>query len=287
MEHQLWKSIVGLLASFGKPRKRRATAFTDQDIVAVYYWAVIHDRPTAWACRPAHWPVHLRGRALPCPGTMSRRLRSAAVVALLDALERRLVAPKEPGLFWMIDGKPLVIGGCSKDRQAGYGRAAGGKAKGYKIHALVGAGGAIAQWRVAPMNKDERVMAERLVKAAPAEVVGYVVADSNFDSNPLHKVCEARGGPAIGHPQALRAREGDRTPPAERRSAAFDGVDGEPLPGVRRATAPGPCPDRTLLRPDGELGGRLDVLAGLGADAAARPPLGPGQARPDGIETYP
>lgn len=42
--------------------------------------------------------------------------RSASVRALLNALERRVIAPKEPGLFWMIDGKPLVISGGSQDR---------------------------------------------------------------------------------------------------------------------------------------------------------------------------
>lgn len=193
MEHQLWKAIVAVLTTLGKPRKRRADDYTDHDVVAVYYWAVIHDRPQAWACRATHWPVHLRGRALPVPGTLSRRLRTPSVVALLDALERRVVAPKEPGLFWMIDGKPLPIGGGSKDRQAGYGQAAGGKAKGYKLHALVGSDGAVAGWRVAPMNKDERVMAERLVRAAPPEVVGYLLADANYDSNPLHRVCDTRG----------------------------------------------------------------------------------------------
>jgi hypothetical protein len=55
---------------------------------------------------------------------MSRRLRSPGVQKLLDALEQRVLAPKQPGLYWMIDGKPLAISGCSKDRQAGYGRAA-------------------------------------------------------------------------------------------------------------------------------------------------------------------
>src|SRR5205814_2118613 len=59
--------------------------------------------------------------------------------------------------------------------------------------ALAGAGGTVAQWRVAPMNKDERVMAERLVKAAPPEVVGYLLGDANFDSNPLHQACDERG----------------------------------------------------------------------------------------------
>src|SRR5262249_18473024 len=97
--------------------------------------------------------------------------------------------PQQPGLFWVIDGKPLPIGGCSKDRQAGYGKAAGAKAKGYKLHALVGSDGSVANWRVAPMNKDERVMAERLVKGAPPEVAGYLLGDANFDSNPLHQVC--------------------------------------------------------------------------------------------------
>jgi hypothetical protein len=194
VEHQLWKAIVAVLAGLDTPPTPTRFDFADADVVAVYYWAVIHDRPTAWACRREHWPLPLRKRPLPSAATMSRRLRSPRVAALLDALDRRVIAPAGPGLFWMVDGKPLVIGGCSKDRQAGYGRAAGGKAKGYKLHAIVGGNGAVAAWRVAPMNKDERVMAERLLRAAPPEVCGYVVADSNYDSNELHRACDRRGG---------------------------------------------------------------------------------------------
>jgi hypothetical protein len=193
MEHQLLQSIVAVLSSVGKSRKRTVCDFSDEDIVKVYYWAVIQDRPTSWACRRANWPLHLRKRPLPAPATMSRRLRSSSVIALLDAMERRVVAPKEPGLFWLVDGKPLPIGGCSKDRQAGYGKAAGAKAKGYKLHTLAGADGSLAQWRVAPMNKDERVVAERMLKAAPPEVCGYVLADANYDSNKLHQLCDERG----------------------------------------------------------------------------------------------
>jgi len=192
MEHRLWQAIVAVLSALDKPRTPARFGFADADVVRVYYWAVIHDRPTSWACRREHWPAHLRKRPLPSAATMSRRLRSARVAALLDALERRVTAPAGPGLFWMIDGKPLPIGGCSKDRQAGYGKAAGGKAKGYKLHALVGGDGAVAAWRVAPMNKDERVMAGRLLRAAPPEVVGYLAADANSDSNKLHRACDAR-----------------------------------------------------------------------------------------------
>jgi len=205
MEHQLFKAIVAVLRGLDKPRTPTRFDYPDELIVEVHYWSVLCDRPTSWACRKEHWPLHLRKRPLPCPATMSRRLRSASVVALLDALERRVTAPGGPGLLWMIDGKPLPIGGCSKDRQAGYGKAAGGKAKGYKLHAVVSAGG-IAAWRVAPMNKDERVMAARLLRAAPVQ--GYLVADGNYDSNPLHDVCEELGGLQLLAPRRYGAGHG-------------------------------------------------------------------------------
>lgn len=187
MEHQLWRSIVSVLAEVNKSLKRTVCDFSDEDIVKVFYWSVLHDRSRSWACDPKHWPLWHRRRPLPSQATLSRRLRSATVQFLLNALEQRVVAPQQPNLFWMIDGKPLTISGCSKDRQAGYGRAANCMAKGYKIHAIVGADEAIAAWRVAPMNKDERVMAGRLVRTAPIQ--GYLVGDSNFDSNKLHEAC--------------------------------------------------------------------------------------------------
>ena len=191
MEHQLFASIVVLVAELCKAPKRTICDFSDQEIVNVYYWAVLHDRPTRWACDPRHWPLRRHRPRLPSEATMSRRLRSASVRSLLAALEQRVVPPKQPGLYWMIDGKPLPISGCSKDRQAGYGRAANCKAKGYKIHAIVAPEGGIAAWRIAPMNKDERVMATRLVRTAAIQ--GYLVGDSNYDSNPLHEICSAQG----------------------------------------------------------------------------------------------
>lgn len=190
MEHQLWKAIVALLAMISKPRKSTAFDYSDQEIVEIYYWSVTHDRPVCWSCDRRNWPIHRQKRKLPSSATMSRRLRTPSVLALLEILEQRVVAPKKPGLFWMLDGKPLVIGGNSGDRQAGYGRAAGGMAKGYKIHAIMDSNGSLASWRLAPMNKDERVMANRMLRTI--SIQGYVVADSNYDSNKLHATCEQR-----------------------------------------------------------------------------------------------
>jgi hypothetical protein len=191
VEGQLWNLIVAILASISKRRKRTCEDFGDEDIVKVFYWSVIHDRPISWACQRRNWPLHLRRRKLPSSTTMSRRLRSSSVMGLLNALERRVTAPRQAHLYWMVDGKPLVVSGCSKDRQAGYGRAARSKAKGYKIHAIIAADGSLANWRLAPMNKDERVMAQRLLKTT--DIAGYIVADANYDSNNLHKTCDARG----------------------------------------------------------------------------------------------
>jgi hypothetical protein len=208
MEHQLWKGFVAALAPLGKRRKSTREDLSDEQIVRTYFWAVLHDRPVSWACKRGNWPIWLRREKLPSPSTMSRRLRTPSVQALLRALEKSVLASRDPcPLGWAIDGKPLVISGCSKDRQAGYGRAAGGKAKGYKIHAIIGLDGSVAAWRVAPMNKDERVMARRLLREA--DIQGYLLGDSNYDSNDLHRSCDERGdrqmvvprryGPNRGH----------------------------------------------------------------------------------------
>ena len=206
MEHQLWKSIVALLDELNKPRTPSVFDFSHEWIIQVWYWAVIHDRPVSWACQRRHWPLPLRQRRLPSDATMSRRLRSAPVLALLKQMERRVTAPAKPGLFWMIDGKALVIGGCSKDKQAAFGRAAGSIGKGYKVHALIGSDGSIAAWRLAPLNKDERVMAKRLLRES--DIQGYVVADGNYDSNTLHRQCQEKGDLQLVAPRRYGPKRG-------------------------------------------------------------------------------
>jgi hypothetical protein len=207
MEHQLWREIVAILQRVCKrPRESRET-YSDEQIVKTWLWAVLHDRPVSWACRRENWPPHERRWPKPSGSRMSRRLRTPSVQTLLREIEQQALACRGRHLVWAIDGKPLVISGCSKDRQAGYGRAVGGKAKGYKLHAIVSGNGQLAAWRVAPMNKDERVMAHRLLRSVVLE--GYLLADSNYDSNKLHELCGQQGklqlvcprryGPGRGH----------------------------------------------------------------------------------------
>src|SRR5690606_21908897 len=132
---------------------------TDAGILEVYLWAALHDRPVCWACEPSNWPPGVRRGPLPDPATMSRRMRGPRIAALAERLRKRLEGEAPPGMVAIVDGKALPIGPHSHDRQSGYGRAASGKARGYKLHAIIDAAGTLLSWRVAPMNKDERTMA--------------------------------------------------------------------------------------------------------------------------------
>ena len=78
MEHQLWKAIVAVLATVDKPRNSTAFDYCDADIVMVFYWAVIHDRPTSWA---------VQGRNRP-KDTSSTRSSAATAQSLRGAWRR-------------------------------------------------------------------------------------------------------------------------------------------------------------------------------------------------------
>lgn len=191
MEHQLWKAILALALSLDKTPTPTRHDFPDAFIVAVYYWAVLKDRPTSWACDRRNWPPHLQRRTIPSASSMSRRLRRPSVVALLQEMARRVIAPAEPGCFWIIDGKPMPVGGGSGDKQAKCGRAVGGMARGYKLHAILNPQGQIAAWRILPMNADERTVAAELLREC--DIQGYLVADANYDSNKLHAIADTLG----------------------------------------------------------------------------------------------
>jgi hypothetical protein len=240
MEHQLWKEIVRLVREVDKPRRRARERFGCEEIVRVWLWAVLHDRPISWATSKANWPIHERRRTLPSSSTMCRRLRSGEVRALMMALEQAVCRSRaEKPLIWIIDGKPLMVNGSSGDRQTGFGRAHRGNARGYKLHLIQGIDGFIAAWRIAPMNKDERVMARRMVRTA--DIQGYLLGDGNYDSNPLHEVCAQRGelqlvAPLRGGRRNCQSRRTQMSPGRRRTVELFN----NPNPEFTR--------DLTLLR---------------------------------------
>jgi hypothetical protein len=115
---------------------------------------------------------------------MSRRVDRVATGVFWRALEQRLRGTANPALLAVIDGKPLPVGGNSKDPEAPWGRGAGGLAKGYKLHAVWSTGVLPQTWEVAPMNVSEKEVAHRLI--GQLHYGGYLVGDGEYDASYLY-----------------------------------------------------------------------------------------------------
>ena len=187
MERELWNQLYAIVVRLDNLWTNGL--YRPAEIVVVYLWAVIHDRPTSWACDRKNWETSSPAR-LPPQCTMSRRLRSRAVEQLLARVEAEL--GEDPRQWWVqrIDSKPLPIGPYSKDSDAKCGRAGSGFARGYKLHAVWGSGVLPSIWRIEPMNTHDSAAAKKLLPNLSGE--GYIVGDGQYDSNPLHKVAAPR-----------------------------------------------------------------------------------------------
>jgi Transposase DDE domain len=181
MERKLWNQLCAVVV-------RLDNAWTNgfyraSEILVVFLWAVVHDRPTSWACEVRHWdgPPSL---GIPHQSTVSRRLRSRSVQELLQKVETELRGKVPDWWIQRIDSKPLPVGAHRKDRNARWGRVRRGYARGDRLHAIWGDGLLPSAWRIESMNASDSTAACRLLANLPGE--GYIVGDSQYDSNRVH-----------------------------------------------------------------------------------------------------
>jgi hypothetical protein len=218
MERELWKVLYVLACQLDKSWPRGL--YKDCEIVGVFLWAVIHDRPTCWATDLKNWPTHWNTYMhVPSQSTMSRRLNSIGIGRLLDAMSEQYVLISNMATGWVkiVDAKPLPIGGHSKDPEAKWGHSVRGPAKGYKIFVIWGNGPMPLTWRLTPMNESETKVTQRMLPDLQGG--GYLLGDSIYDSNPLYALARQynhqlvaprkRPGTGLGHrihdPDRLRA----------------------------------------------------------------------------------
>jgi Transposase DDE domain len=195
MEDELFHELYQLLLKL-RPHRGKRVLFADSLVVAVHLWAVLNDRPAKWACsakarRPRGW----EGAAWPDDSTLSKRLRTPSVAALLAELELHLMKSQCFAKFlggYVVDGKPLRVSDYSKDRQAGWGWAYRTKGKGYKLFLLTDTRGNVVSWRVGKMCDDERTIGRRLLRDAEL-LPGYVIGDKKYDANSFYAAAAARG----------------------------------------------------------------------------------------------
>lgn len=185
MERERWAELsraVGEVAA-GWQESRRYTHCTAL-VVRVHLWSALHDRPTSWACEAANWDHRTRPPVLPDQSTMSRRMRTKNFTRFMDGVGARPAGPPSVALLKRVDGKPLAVAAHSTDRDAAWGRGAGQKANGYKLHAVWADRPMPGQWALTPLDVCEKRMARRMVKRLTGG--GYLLADAYFDASDLH-----------------------------------------------------------------------------------------------------
>ena len=185
MERELWPTLYRYVRLTAQEVHQKYVQIQPWVIVATMLWAALHDRPVAWACDPRNWSTtRLRPGRIPSESTMSRRADSVATGIFWRQLEQHLRQSGHPGLITFVDGKPLPVGGNSKDPDAHWGRGAGGLAKGYKLHAVWSSGVLPEAWEVTSLNVAEKMVAFRLM--AELHYGGYLLADGEYDASYLY-----------------------------------------------------------------------------------------------------
>ena len=211
MERELWPFLYHELRETANDFRQKYVQIPAWVLVAVSLWAALHDRPVAWACNPRNWSTTgLRPWKLPSPSTMSRRAYSVGVGLLWHALQERLRRRSpEPALIAMLDGKPLPVGGYTKDPDAAYGRGAGMMAKGYKLHTVWSNGALPEQWEVTSLKVGETTVAGEMLARSRGRG-GYLLADSNYDSSKLFDEAAEAGYQLVVPIEGEGAGEGHR-----------------------------------------------------------------------------
>ena len=119
MERELWKIVYTKLKLVARWFDQKYVQLQSWRIAAVLLWAALHDRPVSWACDKRNWSTtRLRPGHIPSEATMSRRVQKTSFALFLNALINELKGTGPPAWELVVDGKPLPVGKCSKDRDA-------------------------------------------------------------------------------------------------------------------------------------------------------------------------
>ena len=200
MDRELWNririAIQRAANSIGWHGGRRKPVYPNWLIVAMYVWSVAHDRPLCWACQRSNYGALFRPRQLPSVSQFTRRIKSEDCQRILQAVHDQFAQRGVMTEMLYIDGKALAVSPVSKDRDAKRGKISGAFARGYKLYAAVNANRRIVVWSVMGLNEDEKTVTRQalLPNLPPLTRDGLVLADSHYDSAPLHEeVCEPLG----------------------------------------------------------------------------------------------
>lgn len=238
MDGELFNWLYHRLLDDPNARRTPRCTFGDGLIALIGLYAALNNRSVRWAACVGNWPIWCRRVRRPSYSRLVRRLATPSVATLLRTVDAELVRRLGRRGDVIADGKPLVVGGFSRDPDATRGHVPGGFAVGYRLHVLRDAAtGVIAAATVTGLADGEATVLRPLVRNS--DLSGRAVrADANYDSNRLYACVAGRGGRLIAprkkprtglghgrhHPDRLRAiRELESCPLARRRHTRLRG----------------------------------------------------------------
>ena len=239
MDGRLWTVMYREIRLASKPFVRsrgagRPRVYRTEEILAVWVFAALMDWPISvtqrrlasgaagwWLRRHWHWPIRV-----PSLPTLTRRARDGTFRWLLRRVLRRLRHRLDgpPTRDVVMDSTFLLTGPYSRDPES---RATchGGKwFRGYALHTICDTDGVLRAWHVTSANVQEMKVARRLIRqlCLSGSPVRFVIADSGYDSEPLHQLARRRLGGQLLAPLNLRGAKTDRW---RRRQPGRDAAD--------------------------------------------------------------
>ena len=227
MDGRLWTQLyreigrVSKRMSLGR-RMGRPRVYGTGEVLTVWAFAAVMDWPISvahrrltsgaagwWLRRYWRWPSRV-----PSVATLTRRARASDFRRLLRALLRRLRGRHRegPAARVVMDSTFLLTGAHSRDGQSRWTCHGGKWFRGYALHTVCDRAGRLWAWHVTSANVQEMKVARRLVRqiaAGQGPPVGWVVADSGYDSEPLHQLVRRRLGAQLVAPLNLRGAKTD------------------------------------------------------------------------------
>ena len=221
-----FRAVYRILFPARTPVRTAGCTYPDALIALIELYRVGRHLSMRAGMRRRRWPLWMRRLRTPSYSQFKRRVATDAVQQLIQRVGDHFASRCPRTNDKTIDGKPLAVGGFSKDPDATRGHVPGGWARGYRLHAAVDAAGPIESWAITPLHTGEATVARGVLR--PLDLANATVrADANFDSNALYEQVAAQGGRLIAprrrahtglghcpqHPDRLRAiTELEQTP---------------------------------------------------------------------------
>src|SRR3712207_1830773 len=120
MDREIWRAVMAAVRRACREvgHVGRRPRYPTRLVVAMYCWAVWHDRCLSWACDRADYGRLCRPRKLPGVSQFCRRVKSPRVRRTLHLLHEQLARPGAPAALSYLDGKLLPVGPHTKDAGA-------------------------------------------------------------------------------------------------------------------------------------------------------------------------